>query len=177
MTYINSNPDFLFSLCTSIQYYHKTIMQIKHLLIAASSMFWMSCGNNTPPTSPATTTESMHHEHAEAVEAIELNDGNKWKVDAPMMEYIRIMEKEVHASNLIAQKDYPALAKTLQTQVDGLTSNCTMTGKPHDELHKWLLPYIDLVKAFTESANNPAEAEKHLKAIDASFDTFNQYFE
>ncbi|MFA6260949.1 MAG: hypothetical protein WC760_05745 [Bacteroidia bacterium] len=151
-------------------------MQIKHLLIATSTLLWMSCTNNTPPA-PTSSPETEHHEHTDALQSIELDNGHKWKVDAPMMEYIRIMEKEVHASNLSAQKDYPALAKTLQTQVDGLTSNCTMTGKSHDELHKWLLPYIDLVKAFDEATGTPAEAEQHLKEIDASFDTFNQYFE
>lgn len=150
-------------------------MQIKQLLIAASSLLWMSCGNNAPST-PAVSNETEHHDHADR-SSIELDNGHKWKVDAPMMEYIRIMEKEVHTSNLTAQKDYPALAKILETQVDNLTSNCTMTGKSHDELHKWLLPFIDMVKAFDEVSGNPAEAEKHLKEIDASFDMFNLYFE
>ena len=35
-----------------------------------------------------------------------------------------------------------------------------MKGKAHDELHKWLLPYIDLVKELSE-AKDETEAEKN----------------
>jgi hypothetical protein len=47
-----------------------------------------------------------------------------------------------------------------------------MKGKAHDELHKWLVPYIELVDAFSKdkSANQYTEM-KH------SFLTFNQYFQ
>ena len=47
-----------------------------------------------------------------------------------------------------------------------------MKGQAHDELHKWLLPYIDLVEAFStdKSADN-------FTAIQNSFSTFNTYFQ
>ena len=51
-----------------------------------------------------------------------------------------------------------------------------MKGKAHDELHKWLLPYIDLVKELSE-AKDETEASKHFENIQISFTTFNQYFQ
>ncbi|MBK9047964.1 MAG: hypothetical protein IPL74_15190 [Bacteroidetes bacterium] len=51
-----------------------------------------------------------------------------------------------------------------------------MKGKAHDELHKWLLPYIDLVKELSE-AKDETEAAKQFENIQTSFTTFNQYFQ
>lgn len=51
-----------------------------------------------------------------------------------------------------------------------------MKGKAHDELHKWLLPYIDLVKEFSESKDETTLNEQFQK-IQTSFTTFNQYFQ
>ena len=76
----------------------------------------------------------------------------------------------------VEQKDYKSLSEKLQSNIDLLTSNCTMKGKAHDELHKWLLPYIDLVKELSE-AKDETEASKHFENIQISFTTFNQYFQ
>ena len=47
-----------------------------------------------------------------------------------------------------------------------------MKGEAHDELHKWLVPYIELVDAFSKekSANQFIEIQHYFK-------TFNQYFQ
>lgn len=73
-------------------------------------------------------------------------------------------------------KNYAVLSKKLLVNIDSLTSNCTMKGKAHDELHKWLLPYIDLAKELSE-AKDETEASKHFENIQISFTTFNQYFQ
>jgi hypothetical protein len=69
-----------------------------------------------------------------------------------------------------------ALAVKLQANLDLLTSNCTMEGKAHDELHKWLLPYIDLVNDLSGSKDE-AEASKQFSQLENSFLTFNQFFQ
>ena len=51
-----------------------------------------------------------------------------------------------------------------------------MKGQAHDELHKWLLPYIDLVNVFSETTNKQELVVK-FKQIQASFLTFNEYFQ
>ena len=86
------------------------------------------------------------------------------------------MENDVISFAKVEQKDYKVLSEKLQASIDLLTSNCTMTGQAHDELHKWLLPYMDLVEELSEAINE-AEALQQFEKIQTSFTTFNQYFQ
>lgn len=148
------------------------------LTFAVGGLLLSSCGNSTIEKSNNQTEVAIHneHHHDDESEAIELNKGEKWKVDANMLTHIRNMENDVVSFANVEQKDFKSLAEKLQTNIDLLTSNCTMKGKAHDELHKWLLPYIDLVKEFSE-AKDETEASKQYENIQTSFTTFNQYFQ
>ena len=148
------------------------------ILIPVISLFLFSCGNTSNEKSNEQTETAIHeeHHHDDESEAIELNNGEKWKVDANMITHIRNMENDVISFANVEQKDYKSLSEKLQSNIDLLTSNCTMKGKAHDELHKWLLPYIDLVKELSE-AKNETEATKQFENIQISFTTFNQYFQ
>ena len=148
------------------------------ILIPVISLFLFSCGNTSNEKSKEQTETVTHeeHQHNAEIQNIELNNGEKWEVDANMITHIRNMENDVISFAKVEQKDYKSLSKQLQSNINLLTSNCTMKGKAHDELHKWLLPYIDLVKELSE-ANNETEAEKQFENIQNSFTTFNQYFQ
>jgi len=148
------------------------------LTFAVGGLLLSSCGNSTNEKSNNQTEVAEHnnHHHDDENEAIELNNGEKWKVDANMITHIRNMENDINSFAKVEQKDYKSLSKQLQSNIDLLTSNCTMKGKAHDELHKWLLPYIDMVKELSE-AKDETEAEKQFHNIQTSFTTFNQYFQ
>ena len=153
-------------------------MKKKIILIPAIALFLFSCGNASNEKSEDLSEIETHdeHHHDDESEAIELNNGEKWTVDANMLTHIRTMENDVVSYAKVEQKDYKSLSEKLQSNIDLLTSNCTMKGKAHDELHKWLLPYIDLVKEFSE-AKDETEASQHFENIQISFTTFNQYFQ
>lgn len=148
------------------------------LSLSAFSLLLSSCGNSTNEKSNNQTEVAEHneHHHDDESEAIELNNGEKWEVDANMITHIRNMENDIVSFAKVEQKDYKSLSEKLQSNIDLLTSNCTMKGKAHDELHKWLLPYIDLVKELSE-AKDETEEEKQFQKIENSFITFNQYFQ
>lgn len=148
------------------------------LTFAVGSLLLYSCGNSTNEklNNQTEVAEQNDHYHDDESEAIELNNGEKWQVDANMLTHIRNMENDVVYFDKVSQKDYKLLAEKLQSNIDLLTSNCTMKGKAHDELHKWLLPYIDMVKELSE-AKDETEAEKQFQNIQTSFTTFNQYFQ
>jgi hypothetical protein len=148
------------------------------ILISVISLFLFSCGNTSNEKLKEQTETVTHeeHQHNAEMQTIELNNGEKWKVDANMITHIRNMENDVISFAKVEQKDYKSLAEKLQSNIDLLTSNCTMKGKAHDELHKWLLPYIDLVKELLE-AKDETEASKQFENIQTSFTTFNQYFQ
>lgn len=123
-------------------------------------------------------SKEREHQHSEG-DSIELNNGAKWKVVSEMMAHIRNMESDINRFSEIKHtelKDFKQLAASLQKNIDLLTSNCTMEGKAHDELHKWLLPYIDMVDKLKKSKNND-EALRTFEEIKASHKTFNIYFE
>ena len=149
-----------------------------NISIVVVSLFLLSCGT-TSSEKPTTQREAVtHEEHQQNVElqTIELNNGEKWKVDANMILHIRNMENDVISFAQVEQKDYQSFAEKLQSNIDLLTSNCTMEGKAHDELHKWLIPYIDMVKELSE-AEEGTQASNQFKNIQISFTTFNQYFQ
>ncbi len=148
----------------------------KGILIFAISSMWMACKSPADEQKAAQQETEQQNPHDTGDLSIELNKGEKWKVDDNMMVIIREMEQEVNNFAAASQQDYPALAGKLQGQIEELTSNCTMKGKAHDELHKWLLPYIDLVNELSEAQSKDVAAGK-FEAIQSSFKIFNKYFQ
>ena len=64
------------------------------------SLFLFSCGNNSNEKSieqSETVTNEENHHHDD--EAIELNNGEKWKVDENMLLHIRNMESDFSDSS------------------------------------------------------------------------------
>lgn len=145
------------------------MLKIKIAFLATVVLLIFSC-NTKSKEEKTTEIKTEEHQHSES-ETIQLNNGEKWKVDDNMMLHIRNMEKDVVHFDQEKSTNYSLLANKLKTNIDILTSNCTMKGQAHDELHKWLVPYIELVDSFSKekSANQFTE-------IQNSFLTFNQYF-
>ena len=154
-------------------------MKTRFLILLIFPLLIFACANNTQTNgaeAEATTHQEHHAEaHAHQDNAIQLDNGQAWKVDENMMEFIKKMDNEVASFSGKTYNDYQVLAMDLMENIDGLTSNCTMTGQAHDELHKWLLPYIDLVNDFAKT-DNVKDAQAALEKIKSSFKTFNQYF-
>lgn len=131
-------------------------------------------GSSNSNLSSITSTEvAPQHDHQN--ETIALNNGQKWIVDNNMMVHIRNMEKDINSFESKNSNDYSILSKKLKSNIELLTSNCTMKGQAHDELHKWLLPYIDLVKEFSASKSDK-QSVVNFEKIKKSFVTFNTYF-
>lgn len=137
-----------------------------------------SCGQptiekNKTNKNDASENNSHHHNYNET---IELNNGEKWVVDDNMMVHIMNIEKNVKDFNGSKLTEYHQLAKKINTNLDLLTSNCTMKGKAHDELHKWLLPFIDIANNLAKTEDDKA-ASSIFAEIQKSFITFHQYFQ
>ena len=147
--------------------------KFKITTIAIATFFLFSCNDKAKNKTTETiqTTETEVHNHSED-EVIQLDGDKKWKVDDNMMAHIRSMEKDIASFDNSKPENYQVLADNLKENLDLLTSNCTMKGQAHDELHKWLVPFIDLTDKFSEGKSNEQFIE-----IQNSFTTFNQYFE
>jgi hypothetical protein len=136
------------------------------IVLVGIAFFLFSCGDKT----------EKEHEHDHDSSSIVLNDGEKWLVDTNMMLHIQNMQTDMKTFSGITMEDYAKLATQLETNLDLLTSNCTMSGPAHDELHKWLVPYINLIDEFTSIEKLSKQQEIH-QEIKESFNAFNQYFQ
>jgi hypothetical protein len=111
------------------------------------SLTFISCNqsyNNHDSQHKHDSQDHHHHEidHHDELPVISLQDGNPWKVPSHMHLVIKQMQQISMDANIsMAQK-----AISLDAQINELTSNCTMVGEAHDELHKILLPLIDAVE-------------------------------
>ena len=132
--------------------YHKIIFS---LLL---TLFFSSCGNNSKEV------------------GLVLDNGLKWKVNVEMMPPLEASKELISEFGTNDKKDYKVLAGKLKENNKMLISSCTMKGKSHDELHKWLHPYMALVDEL-ENTDDINEANQVFLKIEQSFETFNQYFQ
>lgn len=144
--------------------------------LLGAALVW-GCGNKTAsdPETEAHHATTEHHT-ADMSEAIELNDGEKWQVNEEMKPFIAESETLLKAFNASESADYKTLATQLKAQNTGLIKSCTMKGKSHDELHKWLHPYMGQLEKLSDAADQE-QAEQHLAEIEQSFQTYHTYFQ
>lgn len=128
------------------------------IFIAFGIMFFVGCGKSA--------TE----------EGIQLNDGEKWKVNAEMTPHITEAEAIFEDYMEKDRTDYLVLADQLKEQNSKLIRSCTMEGESHEELHKWLHPHLGLVADLSKAEDEISSLEQ-LEKLEASFKLYRQYFE
>lgn len=169
--------------------------KVNVLALVVSGLFLWSCGStsNSEAGSHAGDGVAEHdahaHDHSDHAEAdhhfnessdpLELNDGARWVVNEEMKPFVNQGSElvdgylESHDSD---QSGYVGLASELREQNQLLIQNCTMTGKSHDELHKWLHPHMALVEELA-GASDQAEAKQWTERLQASYSQYHQFFQ
>ncbi|MBS1491003.1 MAG: hypothetical protein JSS93_10780 [Bacteroidetes bacterium] len=145
------------------------------VLVVSSFVLW-SCNNSTEKSTAHQETENhVEHQHDESSKAIELNNSEKWLVNEEMKPFVMKGEELVNSYIQNNQTDYKALAQQLKEQNDQLIKSCTMDGKSHDELHKWLHPHLGIVKALEEE-KDAIKANEIVLHLQHSYQQYHQYF-
>lgn len=141
----------------------------RNIFIAAMSLIalFSGCTNQTESNESSESVKNTYN--------IELVNNEKWEVNKEMMVHIKNMELDIEATSSQSSPNYEELRSKLDENIGLLTSNCSMTGKAHDELHKWLLPFIDLVKDLN-AADSKEKQQQSFEAIQESMNEFNMYF-
>jgi hypothetical protein len=93
-----------------------------------------------------------------------------------MMAHLQALEKAVQDFETTAQRDHAALAAAIQDNLGRLVTNCTLQGKAHDELHKWLMPLLGLSADYSK-ASDPKAQQDLFEQIKQSLTVFHAYFE
>ncbi|WP_296619339.1 hypothetical protein [Marivirga sp.] len=120
--------------------------------------------------------EEAHSEHENKNIEIELNQGEKWVVNEEMQPFLSQSEVILQSYNASNNTSHLELADQLKAQNDQLISSCTMKGKSHDELHKWLRPHLQLVKSL-QNAESEKDAKAIIKQLEESYEIYHQHFQ
>lgn len=148
----------------------------KVMLLGMSVMLLWSCNNPTEKSTTQQATQTpAENPPAESAEAIELNNGEKWLVNKEMKPFVSKGEELVTSYIKEKKTDYNVLSEQLKEQNNQLIKSCTMDGKSHDELHKWLHPHLEIVKALA-TETDAAKAEKIVLQLQQSYQQYHQYF-
>ena len=149
----------------------------KVIVFGLGIMLLWSCNNATEKSTMHQETEShAEHHHDENSEVIELNNGKKWLVNEEMKPFVLKGEELVNAYIQNNQTDYKALAQQVKDQNSQLIKSCTMGGKSHDELHKWLHPHLEIVKTL-ENETDATKANEVVAQLQHSYKEYHEYFQ
>lgn len=148
----------------------------KVIVFGMSVVLLWSCNNSTEKSTAHQETENQAgHQHDENSDAIELNNGEKWLVNEEMKPFVLKGEELVNTYIQDGKTDYKTLAEQLKDQNSQLIKSCTMDGKSHDELHKWLHPHLDIVKTL-ENETDAIKANEIVSQLQYSYQHYHQYF-
>lgn len=150
------------------------------ILLALSVLFFWSCNNSTKTTPPDEVEKHVEttneHHHNESDEAVELNNGQRWIVNEEMKPFVAQGEELISTYIQEGKTDYKTLAEQLIDQNNQLIKSCTMTGKSHDELHKWLHPHLEIVNTLKQESDTE-KANEIIAQIQHSYEQYHEYFQ
>lgn len=118
---------------------------------------------------PATAAEDETNQAS----ALKLNNGSKWKTDAPTRENINAMKSLVMNVDSKDPSTFQQLSTDLEAQTNKLIRECRMKGPDHDALHVWLQDFQQDFKTFKTSD----QKQMHLAALKLDMQDFDKYFE
>jgi len=157
-------------------------MKITKLILSLFlGLFFASCNNNSisekkVKINDVTPVKEHHDEALVKANSIELINGEKWKVNEEMKPYVTKGSELVNTFIQNKGTDYKNLAGQLKSENDQLIKSCTMDGKSHEELHKWLAPHLELVEKLINT-NDTKEADEVVRQIEKSYKDYQNYFQ
>tara|TARA_R110000850_G_scaffold3773_11_gene17516 strand:- start:5782 stop:6231 length:450 start_codon:yes stop_codon:yes gene_type:complete len=145
----------------------------KTFLVTGLLLSILACNN--AETKKATSTQNVSATDSLNL-GIELNAGQKWKVNEQMRPFIITSEQLLIDFQKDANGDYKILATELKENNNKLIASCTMKGESHDALHLWLHPHLELVSELQKSSTSE-DAVVIIDKLNRSFQTFGNYFQ
>ncbi len=153
---------------------------MKQVVILAIAVAMLSC--SAEPKSQQSESDPHLHGHditglaGHSDLVISLDNGKRWKADAQMNQEVQSMKKTITAFDGNRLEDYHVLGQKLNDHTHQLIASCTMKGQGHDELHKWLHPFMQDIEKLT-SAESVADAVMITDELESSLAVYDQHFE
>ncbi|MDM7858747.1 hypothetical protein [Thiopseudomonas acetoxidans] len=142
---------------------------------AAATGLALSLGS----VSVLTMAAEDEHNHSQAVTELQLNNGSKWGIDAPLSQAMGKIShavsaevKSIHADKLTQEK-YVALAGVINNQVAYMIENCELEPAADAQLH---IIIHDLMDGSAAMENQVQARDGAVKVINA-LDNYANYFD
>jgi uncharacterized membrane protein len=126
--------------------------------------------------SASAPAQNTHNHAVNEVGAPSLNKGEKWVSDAHTRAKVLQMQRSLSEYEKSGSQHYRVLADSLTGQLNRLIAGCTMEGRAHEELHKWLAPLTENIK-YLSNEESPLSASTSAREIATFLDSFDQFFE
>lgn len=148
------------------------------LIVIIGGVILASCANDTTSTPEAIVTDTTNLSVQNTVSNphdLILIDNQKWVIDEGMRVSIDSIDWRLEAFNGVTLEDYKVLSTDLSLHAKTIISSCTMQGQAHDELHKWLIPFINLRKEL-DSISDPTQGQEITAKLTNEITIFKTYF-
>ncbi|WP_187263584.1 hypothetical protein [Pontibacter beigongshangensis] len=152
-------------------------MKTRIIALLSLSVLLFGCESTSDKTRAGEVAAPVeeHHSHENSDQALELNNGEKWLVNDEMKPFVHKSEQILQDYSAAKATDHVVLAEQLKNENNALIKSCTMTGKSHEELHKWLHPHMELIEALSKEADKE-QASMLVSDLKTSFNTYHAYF-
>ncbi|WMJ73638.1 hypothetical protein RCC89_10755 [Cytophagaceae bacterium ABcell3] len=149
----------------------------KNLLIVGSMFLATACYNFEKPQNTRQGNANVaQQDDSKDNDVINLNGDKKWKIPDHMMTHINLIKEDIRNFEGRSEEDYALLSQNIDKNIDELTKECSMEGQAHEELHKWLAPFIKSTQELS-SAQDIQHASHELRRLRTALEEFNFYFE
>lgn len=140
-----------------------------------------SAHSTAPPDAPAAQAARpaithVDHHAADQGLLLTLNGSEKWRMDDHTRAAMGEIRATLAAPDPTNTVEGRAIGATLQAQLDGLISGCTMEGAAHDELHVFLMAFLPGVSGLKTTPDDAAAAAQ-LATLRHQVHTYDQFFE
>ena len=108
--------------------------------------------NSVPKQNTKKSTVQTTEMNNAWVNEIKLDAGSKWQANMETTQGIDKMLDLIKSSDPKTLEDYHRLATKLNDEKNFVVKECTMKGASHDNLHVFLLPLIEKIKALSNTS-------------------------
>lgn len=146
---------------------------MKHLLVILSfSVLFFQCDHKDHH-------DHHHHGHGDLQQELKLDNGKKWKADAPAFEGVQSIGSLVSAfksGQEYTVEDYNQLGDDISSQLKLIFKECKMEGEGHNQLHTVLHAIMTDADGLSK-VKDLKEGERLVQQVQDHADVFFGYFE
>ncbi|MFT5847194.1 MAG: hypothetical protein ACJARX_001912 [Psychroserpens sp.] len=147
---------------------------MKNIFITVILLLVLSCKNEQKIRTSYSASQVEAVSILDTLE-LKLDNGKKWIANAETHQGVKLMDSIILVFEKEGKNDYVILGDDLSKQTGYIIKNCSMKGKPHDQLHVVLVPMLDEISILREQINT-IESRKALYKLERLISAYFTHF-